>query len=206
MPALAPNVRRRRRRRASRAKVFLAVLLCVFAVSAAIKLYRVFDSPSAPPHTGLQIAYNRTPMSRSARDIKYIVIHDTDNTDVGADASKHYSFFNSGDQKSSADFFVDDHDTLQVNDYYRYYTWHCGDGGEGAKINNQNSIGVEICVNSDGDYTAAVNRAKRLVRSLMEELSIDKDHVVRHRDASGKNCPRSMSDADWQHFLDALPG
>ena len=106
-----------------------------------------------------------------------------------------------------ADFFVDDGGALKVNDYYAYYTWHCGDGQGRNGISNENSVGVEICVNRDGNYRRAVKNAAELVRSLMTELGIDASHVVRHYDASGKECPRTMMDDDWsawKNFQDAL--
>ena len=141
-----------------------------------------------------QIAFNRT--TRTDK-IKYIVIHDTGNKSRGANADAHFNYFNSGDRGSSADFFVDDTQILQVNDYNKYYTWHCGDGNGKYGITNNNSIGVEICVNSDGNYDVAFNKTVELVKRLMSELNIHIDRVVRHYDASRKNCPASMSGNDW---------
>ncbi len=144
-----------------------------------------------------QIAYNR---SRRTDEIKYIVIHDTGNTGRGANAESHYKYFNGGNRGSSADFFVDDVQALQVNDYTRYYTWHCGDGHGKYGITNNNSIGIEICINCDGDYSKAFENAVQLTRQLMSELHIDINHVVRHYDASRKNCPQSMSGNDWARW------
>lgn len=141
-----------------------------------------------------QIAYNRT--KRSQKPV-YIVIHDTGNTGKGADANAHFNHFNGGDRGSSADFFVDDTQALQVNDYNTYYTWHCGDGKGKYGITNGNSVGVEMCINSDGNYSAAFQNTVELTKQLMSELGIDADHVVRHYDASRKNCPASMSGNGW---------
>lgn len=166
------------------------------------------NPPSEPilEYSGLQIAYNTTELSRSRKDIKYIVIHDTANTSKTATAYNHYLFFNTGNRKSSADFFVDDTDILQVNDYYRYYTWHCGDGRGSKGIKNSNSIGIEICVNSGGDYSMALANAASLTQELMQELDIDISHIVRHKDASGKDCPQSMSEWEWVKFKRELIG
>ena len=144
-----------------------------------------------------QIKYNVTLKHRSKRDIKYIVIHDTGNTAKGADADRHYSFFDGGNRNSSADIFVDGHKALKVNDYYTGYTWHCGDGKGRYGITNANSIGVELCINCDGDYDRAMENMTEVVRQLMAELDIDADHVVRHYDASRKNCPQSMNNGTW---------
>lgn len=147
-----------------------------------------------------QIAYNRS--NRGNTKIKYIVIHDTGNTKVGANAFSHYKYFNSGDHSSSADFFVDDTQILCTNDYHKFYTWHCGDGKGKYGITNRNSIGIEICVNSDGDRQKAVENALVLVRELMKELDVPIERVVRHYDASRKNCPASMSKDNWAEWYD----
>ncbi|MDP4117571.1 MAG: N-acetylmuramoyl-L-alanine amidase [Bacillota bacterium] len=141
-----------------------------------------------------QIAYNRTKRTGA---IQYMVVHDTGNTGKGANADAHFNYFNGGDRQASADFFVDDKQILQANDYNTYYTWHCGDGGGKYGITNANSVGIEICVNSDGEYNAAFANAVELTKSLMVELGIDIYHVVRHYDASRKNCPASMSTDNW---------
>ena len=141
-----------------------------------------------------QIAYNRV---KRASAIKYIVIHDTGNKAKGADAEAHFKYFNGGNRSSSADFFVDDKKVLQVNDYTKYYTWQVGDGKGKYGITNQNSVGIEICVNADGNYEKAVANAIELTKYLMKELNIPAERVVRHYDASRKNCPASMSADGW---------
>lgn len=146
-----------------------------------------------------QIAYNRN-TRKSA--IKYIVIHDTGNKSNGANADAHFNYFNGGERKASADFFVDDTKILQINDYKKYYTYQCGDGNGKYGITNSNSIGVEICVNSDGDYISAFNNAVELTKQLMRELNIPIEKVVRHYDASRKNCPASMSGNNWELWND----
>ena len=142
-----------------------------------------------------QIAYNKS--KRTQKPI-YIVIHDTGNTGAGANADAHFSYFNSGNRNASADFFVDDKKILRVNDYNKYYTYHCGDGKGKYGIKNSNSVGIEICVNKDGDYNAAFKNAVMLTKQLMAELSVPIERVVRHFDASRKNCPASMSANSWQ--------
>lgn len=141
-----------------------------------------------------QIAYNTT--KRSQKPI-YIVIHDTGNTGSGANALSHFNYFNGGDRGASADFFVDDTRVVQVNDYNTYYTWHCGDGQGKYGVTNGNSVGVEICINSDGNYDKAFQNAVELTKQLMSELNIPIERVVRHYDASRKNCPASMHSENW---------
>ena len=141
----------------------------------------------------MQIAYNRTVRTEKPR---YIVIHTTGNKNKGANAMAHFNYWNSRDVGSSADFVADDKEILQINDYNKYYTWHCGDGKGKYGITNSNSIGIEICVNSDGDFDKAVENAVKLVKKLKKETGITK--VVRHYDASRKNCPAELSANDWE--------
>lgn len=147
-----------------------------------------------------QIAYNK---SKRNSAIKYIVIHDTQNTSKGANADAHFNYFNGGNRNASADFFVDDKKILQINDYTKYATWQVGDGKGKYGITNQNSIGIEICINSDGDYEVAFKKAVELTKHLMGALNIPAERVIRHYDASRKNCPatmRSDSWAKWKEF------
>ena len=150
-----------------------------------------------------QIAYNR---STRTQPIKYIVIHDTGNRSAGADAQSYFNYFNSANRDSSADFFVDDKDIWQVNDYAKYYTWHCGDGKGKYGITNQNSIGVEMCINSDGDYENAYNNLIEVTKYLMDKLNITADYVVRHYDASRKNCPQTFTEERWNDFKVRIKG
>lgn len=149
--------------------------------------------------TKKQIRYNKK--ARTGK-ISYIVIHDTGNQSRGADADAHFQYFDSGNRNSSADFFVDDEKILQVNDYTKYYTYHVGDGKGKYGITNQNSVGIEICVNAGGNYQKAYQNAVDLTKYLMQQLGIDAKHVVRHFDASKKRCPASMAANDWAYWQD----
>ena len=151
-----------------------------------------------------QIAYNVT---KRSTPIKYIVIHTTGNPRKGADAEAHFRYWNGSKVGQSADFVVDDTVALQINDYTKYYTWHCGDGKGKYGITNANSVGIEICINADGDYSKAVENTIVLTRNLMKTLNIPPERVVRHYDASRKICPAEMAAnewADWKEFKSRL--
>ena len=139
-------------------------------------------------------------INKRTTNIKYIVIHDTSNYSVGANAAAHVKYFNTTDRKASADFLVDEDNIYQINDYNKYFTWHCGDGKGRFGITNNNSIGIEICVNKDGNYQASVNNAIILTAYLMRDLIISIDKVVRHYDASRKLCPSSMVADNWDKW------
>ncbi len=139
------------------------------------------------------IKYN---FSRRHEKIKYIVIHDTGNSRFGAGAIAHYKYFNSGNKNASAHYFVDDKNIVETVEV-SLAAWHCGDGKGKRGITNQNSIGIEICVNSDSDFNMAKLQAIELIRFLMDSYNIEKKNVVRHYDASRKTCPAAMSADSW---------
>jgi N-acetylmuramoyl-L-alanine amidase CwlA len=122
----------------------------------------------------------------------YIVIHETGNRNIGANADAHYEYWNRDENaEKSTHFVVDEKKALQLLPLDAL-AWHVGDNNGYSDIKNINSIGIEICVNEDGDYEKARENAIRLVKYLMRELNIDSSRVVRHFDASGKLCPETM--------------
>ena len=140
------------------------------------------------------IKYNYS--KRNGNKIEYLVIHDTGNTNAGADAKAHYNYFNGANRQASAHYFVDDSQILQlVAD--EHASWHCGDGRGKCGITNSNSIGIEICINSDGADAKAVTNTTKLTAYLADKYSIPQENVVRHYDASRKICPRTMSHNNW---------
>lgn len=143
------------------------------------------------------IKYNFS--SRNGTEIKYIVVHDTGNPRKGAGAHNHYLYFNGGNRNASAHYFVDDKEIIQTVEDSNA-SWHCGDGKGRYGITNSNSIGIEICINEDGDFEKAKTNAIVLVRTLMTLYNIPKENVVRHFDASKKICPKSMSDLGWRKW------
>lgn len=138
---------------------------------------------------------------RGGNSIKYIVIHDTGNTSKGADAEAHYKYFNGGNRGASAHYFVDDKQCIQIIEDSNT-AWHVGDGKGAYGITNQNSIGIEICINADCNYLTAVSNAVDLTKQLMKKYNIPADRVVRHYDASRKSCPNSMKGYNWSKWND----
>lgn len=152
------------------------------------------------------MSINHTQLRRTKADIKYIVVHY-----VGAlgDAKANTDYYKSQYVGASADFWVGHDGAIwQGNDYYNYYSWHCGGGRQGISggafykvCSNANSIGIEMCVKkrstktmnaTDQDWwftDETVFSAALLVRQLMQELDIDINHVIRHYDVNGKLCP-----------------
>lgn len=148
----------------------------------------------------LQIKQNKT---RRTTQPKYIIIHDTANTAKGADAFRHYLYFNTTKDKRSADFLVDDKQIIKINDYTKFYTWHCGDK-RNPIVSNYNSIGIEMCINYDSNRLQAKKNLVDLVVYLLKELKLTPAAVLRHYDVTGKICPSSMRGNNWQEWWNLL--
>ena len=139
---------------------------------------------------------------------RYITIHETANTAAGADAAAHGDYLDSdaGERDLvSWHYTVDDHAIVQhLPDYEPAY--HAGDGADGP--GNASSIGIELCVNSGGDFAATQANAAALVRLLMAEHGIPIDHVVQHNHWSGKDCPYTIrhTAGAWEDFLALCQG
>ena len=136
---------------------------------------------------------------------KYIVIHETANTSKGANADAHARLqANGNSRQASWHYQVDDKEIIQsFGDDTQ--CWHAGN----RKYNEQ-SIGVEICVNSDGDFKKAVDNAVKLTKHLMDKYNINANNVIQHNQASGKDCPRYLRSGDkgvsWSDFKAKIGG
>lgn len=146
---------------------------------------------------------------RGGNSIKYIVMHYTANDGDTDEGNAHY--FQGAGRRASAHYFVDEDSVTQsVRD--NDAAWHCGGALESSHhplrgiCMNRNSLGVEMC--SDivgGKYTITpqtVDRAVELVKYLMAKYGIDVDHVVRHYDVTGKDCPEPWvrDESLWRKF------
>src|SRR5690554_5841752 len=136
---------------------------------------------------------------------KYIIIHETANTRAGANANAHARLQASGNSRAASwHYTVDDKEIVQsFSDNAQ--CWHAGN-----RYYNENSIGVEICVNSDGDFKQAVDNAVKLTKYLMDKYNISANNVIQHNQASGKNCPRYLRSGEkgvsWSDFKVKLAG
>jgi|SRR5690554_3636756 len=134
---------------------------------------------------------------------KYIVIHETANTSIGADANAHYRYWNRDPKAyASAHFVVDSTEIYQMLELNQS-AWHVGDNKGYSDITNVNSIGIEVAVNADGDFSKARQNAIDLTINLMRALNMNISQLKRHYDASGKYCPTNMLTEPelWQDFV-----
>jgi hypothetical protein len=137
---------------------------------------------------------------------RYITIHDTANTQTGADARAHARYV-----KTYPDLIASWHFTVDDGVIYQHLPlnengWHAGDGTNGT--GNRQSIGIEICENRDGNRPAAEANAAWLTAQLLDEFNLDVGRVKQHNHWSGKDCPRVLGGRvnGWAGFLSAVEG
>ncbi len=118
----------------------------------------------------------------------YLTIHETANPSKGANANMHARYVKGADarfRKVSWHFTVDDTEIIQhlpLNEI----GWHAGASG------NIKSIGIELCVNRDGNFAKTKQHAQWLIQKLMNELNIPIERVVTHMYWTGKKCPANL--------------
>lgn len=141
--------------------------------------------------------------------IEFLVIHYTANN--GDTVQNNLDYFAGNAVGASAHYFVDENGYGQsVKDADT--AWHCGASSyRHPTCRNANSIGMELCSRKDskGNYyfmDQTVYNAAALARQLMQTYGIDRAHVLRHYDVTGKRCPAPMVDNPtlWENFLNLL--
>ncbi|MFK7786008.1 MAG: SH3 domain-containing protein [Crocinitomicaceae bacterium] len=154
---------------------------------------------------------------RKLSSLKGIIIHWTANAGHGSDADNHFRYFQNHAVQASAHFFVDDHQIVQIipEDEVAYHV-----GARSSRytdlarqiMGNEYSpnnflIGIEMCVNVDGDWDKTYQHTIELTRHLMTKYGLTSDQVWRHFDITGKDCPKMMTyseDEGWQRFKQIL--
>ena len=139
------------------------------------------------------------PTLAGVNSCEWVTIHETANRARGADARAHANLQTRGNARASWHYQIDDTRVIQsFPDRIR-----CAHAGN--REGNRVSIGIEMCVNVDGDYLATVKNTARLVAVLMLRHGIPIDRVVQHNHWSGKNCPTILragtAGITWPAFL-----
>lgn len=150
----------------------------------------------------MRIMQDLIPSSHSNRpgtslQATHITVHETANTNNGADAAMHARYVKGEDARARQ---VSWHYTVDDTEIYQHLPtneigWHAGSSG------NRQSIGIEICVNQDGNFSVAREHAIQLVQMLMAQQNISLSQVVSHQHWTGKNCPANLL-SEWARFKD----
>jgi N-acetylmuramoyl-L-alanine amidase len=138
--------------------------------------------------------------------MEFITIHNTGNANAGANARAHANYLKSDAAvraQVSWHWTVDDTCAIQ-HIPNNEDAWHAGDG---AGNGNRKSIGIEICMNSDGDLLKATDNTVLLVAQLCTRHNIPVVNIRQHFNWSGKACPqmlRSGKPYNWDTFLNKV--
>lgn len=190
----------------------LAVLLGGLLVLSRCRYRQPVEPSRAQTIAGIPVTEEFIPEGNAGRpgikrEIKWVVIHETANHSEGADAQRHSEYI----QKKSVESTLSWHYTVDDHQIYHHLPddevgWHAGDkltAGGG----NQCGIGVEICVNDDGDYAQAVDNAAKLTAYLLDYYGLGIENIKQHHDFMEKNCPQIMRDTGgWEAFLQKVEG
>lgn len=134
----------------------------------------------------------------------YLTIHQTGNTDEGSNAMAHHRLQARSGVGYGWHWQVDDEMAIQTHDH-SFKIWNAGDGrGKG----NTESISIEICVNSDGNYKKSVENGAKLAAMILKKENIDISRMVQHNYWSGKDCPHEIrygkDGITWTDFVNKV--
>lgn len=128
---------------------------------------------------------------------KGLVIHWTANTGEGSDADNTRNYFNNSGATASAHYVVDDKKIVQCLPENEM-AYHAG-SSNGYKVNAKNklssypnncTLGIEICVNKDGNFDKTMENAIALALDICKRYKWKSSNLWRHYDITGKDCPK----------------
>jgi N-acetylmuramoyl-L-alanine amidase len=140
-------------------------------------------------------------------DFKGVTIHNTDNSNPGADAQSnvHYMLENCHSMYNSWHYTVDDHQIVQSvpeNEEAMH---------SGNRVGNHTTVAIEICQNSDGNILKATNTATQLAADILRRHGMSqavwKQNIFQHHDWTGKDCPSQIRRGipyDWTTFVNRV--
>ncbi|WP_066499828.1 N-acetylmuramoyl-L-alanine amidase family protein [Abyssisolibacter fermentans] len=139
---------------------------------------------------------------------QYITIHETACYTKGANAKMWNGYLNRKNTDDKCWHFTVDSTSIYQHIPIDYNGWHAGDGLRGK--GNRESIGIEMCVNKDGDYEKTLENTIWLCKKLIKENPSIMD-VVQHNHwkskkyPNGKDCPHVLrSTGRWNEFKNAI--
>jgi len=136
----------------------------------------------------------------------FITIHETGNTSRGSGARNHANYLKGN---TAANLPVSWHYTTDDSVTYQHLPenedgFHAADGGGNG---NRQSIGIEMCVNTDGNFQRAIDRTAELTADICRRRNIPIENIRQHQQWSGKNCPQNIRAGrphTWAVFIDKV--
>lgn len=152
-----------------------------------------------PVYTDL-IPENTISRTGTKRIIKYIVIHETDNFSKGVGAHNHAIYLKNNNTSSTSW-----HYTVDDKEIYHHVPDDEIANHAGTKNGNEFGIGIELCVNADGNFESTFNNAAKLVAYLIKSYNLDISDIKTHHDFSGKDCPHSiLKEKRFSEFIEKV--
>ena len=156
-----------------------------------------------------------SPIKRSRKDVRYIVIHYTSGKNDTAKNNVDY-FATSNTRNAGAHFFVDQQGNIGRSIPMNRTAWavggdqRSGKDGEAAyygKCTNANSVSIELCDNATKDPSEKqIEAVKKLVKYIRKYCP-NANKIIRHWDVNGKCCPSRMVGKEskkWEKFKKAI--
>lgn len=139
-----------------------------------------------------------------------LVIHWTANKRAGANAVANRNYFNNPTTVASAHYIVDDKQIVRClpENEMGYHV-----GAKSYKPDalqklssypNNCTIGIEMCVNQDGDFREMYQRTLELTADILKRYGWGVDKLWRHFDITGKNCPAYFVSDDFARRFTGL--
>ena len=132
-----------------------------------------------------------------------LVIHWTANEGKGANAVANRNYFNKPTTEASAHYIVDDKQIVRClpENEMGYHVGAKQYKPEAvAKLSsypNNCTIGIEMCVNADGNFQETYRRTVELAADILKRHGWGVDRLWRHFDITGKNCPAYFVSDDY---------
>lgn len=141
----------------------------------------------------------KVPVESCAKDMKYIVVHNTAND---ASAANEVAYMIRNDSSTSFNAAVDDKEIVIGIPLNR------GAFAAGQRDGNAHGIHIEICYSLSGGtrFDKAEKNAAEYIAKLLKERGWDTSHLKKHQDFDGKYCPHRTLDKGWQRFLNMVKG
>lgn len=134
-----------------------------------------------------------------------IVIHDTGNKKLDADALAHSSYLHNMAALNTT--YISWHYTVDADRIVQHIpdnevAWHAGDGTTGTG-GNVAGIGIEMCINDMDRFEAVLHNTAWLVARLMLTYGWELGAIKQHYDCNKKDCPHEVRRifGKWNEFL-----
>lgn len=148
--------------------------------------------------------YTKRRKGTNLKSIRGIVIHNTGNTDKGAnaDANARYQKNSCNDAVNGWHWTVDEHEAV-LSIPESEVAEHAG-----KRLYNDTTVAIEICENTDGDLFMATENGAKLAAQILKRQgftkAVSQENIFQHFHANSKNCPsriRAGQPYGWDEFV-----